>query len=89
MQVSSQLSDVSKPKKPLSPYIFFSQEFREIIRQRFSSLNSLQIMKAVSFKWQSLSKEQKDPFERASTEDKQRYERESADFKKGSFQGRG
>lgn len=45
-------------------------------------------MKAVSFKWQRLSKEQKHPFESTATEDKQRYDRESLDFKKGSFQGR-
>lgn len=79
----------NKPKKPLSGYIYFSQEFREIIRQRFPFLNSRQIMKAVSFKWQRLSKEQKRPFESTANEDKQRYDRESVDLKKRpSYQGR-
>lgn len=45
-------------------------------------------MKAVTFKWQSLSKEQKHPFETASFDDKQRYEKELIDFKKGLFNGR-
>jgi hypothetical protein len=42
-------------------------------------------MKAVSFKWQSLSKEQKQPFEQIAAEDKQRYDKEFLEFKKGSF----
>lgn len=90
LALASQNSGIvdNKPKKPLSGYIYFSQEFREIIRQRFPFLNSRQIMKAVSFKWQRLSKEQKHPFESTANEDKQRYDRESVDFKKGSFQGR-
>jgi hypothetical protein len=52
-------SDPSKPKKPLSAYIYFSQEFRELIRQRFPFLNVSQVMKAVTFRWQRLTKEQK------------------------------
>jgi hypothetical protein len=42
-------------------------------------------MKAVSFKWQSLSSHQKEPFEQMSFEDKHRYERETAEFRKGTF----
>ena len=42
-------------------------------------------MKAVTFKWQSLSKEQKRPFETAALDDKQRYEKELNDLKKGLF----
>jgi len=42
-------------------------------------------MKAVSYKWQSLSKEQKHPFEQIASEDKHRYDKEFMDFKKGSF----
>jgi structure-specific recognition protein 1 len=75
----------AKPKKPLSAYIFFSQEFREIIRQRFPFFNSAQIVKAVSFKWNSLKKEQRLPYEQIANEDKQRYDREFNEFKKGNF----
>lgn len=71
------------PRKPLSAYVYFSQEFREIIRTRFSFLSSAQVMKAVSFKWQSLSKEQKQPFQQIANEDRVRYEKEIGDFKKG------
>lgn len=77
-----------KPKKPLSAYIYFSQEFREIIRSKFPFLTVAQIMKAVSNRWQTLTKEQKQPFEQIANEDKQRYDKEVFDFKKGVFQGR-
>ena len=74
-----------KPKKPLSAYIYFSQEFREIIRSKFPFLTVAQIMKAVSYRWQLLNKDQKLPFEQIAIEDKQRYDREVNDFKKGVF----
>lgn len=45
-------------------------------------------MKAVSYRWSKLSKEQKTPFEQIASEDKQRYDREVNQFKKGLFLGR-
>ena len=66
----SQLSsnDANQPKKPSSSYVFFSQEFREIVRSRFGQyLSPQQIMKAVTFKWQSLTKDQRAPFDAASS----------------------
>jgi hypothetical protein len=55
VQASQNVED--KPKKPLSAYIYFSQEFREIIRMKFPFLTVAQIMKAVSYRWSSLTKE--------------------------------
>ena len=46
------------------------------------------IMKAVSFRWKQLNKEQKVPFEQIAGEDKQRYDKEIILFKKGAFLGR-
>jgi len=42
-------------------------------------------MKAVSYRWSNLTKDQKFPFEQIATEDKSRYDREVNDFKKGIF----
>lgn len=81
----TQQDPANKPKKPLSAYIYFSQEFREIIRQRFQYMTVSNIMKAVSFKWKNLARELKGPFEGAAAEDKQRYDREVNMFKKGGF----
>jgi hypothetical protein len=78
----------NKPKKPLSAYIYFSQEFREIIRQRFPFLTVAQIMKAVSYRWGQMTKEQKAPFENVANKDKERYDKEVVESKKGQFMGR-
>ncbi len=48
----------------------------------------IQVMKAVSYRWGNLSKEQKYPFEQMAVEDKQRYDKEINDCKKGTFMGR-
>mmetsp|Transcript_48399 Transcript_48399/g.35612 ORF Transcript_48399/g.35612 Transcript_48399/m.35612 type:complete len:94 (-) Transcript_48399:1222-1503(-) len=45
-------------------------------------------MQAVNLKWDSLTKEQKTPFQQVANEDKLRYDRELNEFKKGIFQGR-
>lgn len=79
----SQNQDLNKPKKPLSAYIFFSQEFREIIKLRFPFLTVAQIMTAVGNRWGSLTKEQKAPFELVANQDKQRYDKEVTDSKRG------
>ncbi len=42
-------------------------------------------MKAVSYRWGSLQKEEKLPFERAAQSDRKRYERDNIDLKKGEF----
>lgn len=70
MFLTNQAPTENKPKKPLSAYIYFSQEFREIIRARFPFLTVAQIMRAVSYRWSNLSKEQKLPFEQIAVEDK-------------------
>lgn len=63
-------ADPNRPKKQISAYTYFSLQFREIIRARFSYLSSLQIIKAVSQKWNSLNRDQKQPFEMLANEDK-------------------
>lgn len=74
---------MNKPKKPLSAYIYFSQEFREIIKLRFPFLTVAQIMTAVGNRWGSLTKEQKAPFELVANQDKQRYDKEIIEAKRG------
>ena len=39
-QVDSAENNNSKPKKPLSAYIFFSQEFRPVLKHRFPQLTA-------------------------------------------------
>ncbi len=44
--------------------------------------------RVVTYRWRLLTKEQKQPFEQIASEDKQRYDNESALLQKGEFTGR-
>lgn len=49
--------NMKPPRKPLSPYLFFSQERRKVIKQQKPELNAKQIMRIVSKEWQEISEE--------------------------------
>ena len=72
--------DLARPKKPLSAYIFFSQEVRDKMKAEHPEWNSTEIMKHVSSKWQHMSKEQKQPYNDLANKDKQRYDSELLNF---------
>ncbi|TNV85032.1 hypothetical protein FGO68_gene4044 [Halteria grandinella] len=69
-------------RKPISAYAFFSKQFRDIVRLRLPYVSPIALIKGVTYKWKSLSKEQKTPFENLAIEDKQRVEKESNDLKR-------
>lgn len=73
--------DPNMPKKPLSAYIYFSQETREQIKRENPKMPVSQIMKEVSNKWSEMSKEEREPYEKAAREDKERYKRDSETIK--------
>ena len=50
------------PKKPLSAYIYFSQETREQIKKENPKMPVTAVMKEVSNRWGVMSKEEKDPY---------------------------
>ena len=76
------------PKKPLSAYIYFSQEVREVIKKENPSLPVAEIMKEVSTRWAAMSKAQKGPYEALAQKDKKRYEVELEVAKKRKPEGR-
>ena len=67
---------VARPKKPLSAYIYFSQDNREIMKEQHAELSSLEMMKHVSYKWNLMSQEEKHAYNILATEDKIRYDKE-------------
>lgn len=83
-QTSSFNADI--PKRPLSPYIFYSQEvssFRVLIRQQRQVLKRLhptwstkQVMKFLSKAWKSMSEEEKDRYKQISDQDRSRFDTE-------------
>jgi hypothetical protein len=52
----------SAPRRPLSPYIFFSQEKRKELKKEHPEWNSAQIMKQVSILWQRMPSKEKKEF---------------------------
>lgn len=82
--------DPNMPKKPLSAYIYFSQEvsivgvnvkIREVIKRENPHMPVAEIMKEVSVRWSKMLKENKKPYEELAQRDKKRYERELYEVK--------
>lgn len=74
--------DPSMPKKPLSAFIYFSQETREKIKKDNPKMPVASIMKEVGERWNAMSKQEKDPYVTAARDDKLRYEKEITELKK-------
>lgn len=50
------------PKKPLSAYLSFTQDVRDLLRRKRPNASVSDIMKAVSIDWAKLKPEQKDDY---------------------------
>lgn len=68
--------EVARPKKPLSAYIYFSQEYREKLKEDHPEWNSQDIMKHVSAKWAHMDKNGKQPYNDMANHDKERYDKQ-------------
>lgn len=68
------------PRRPLSPYIFFSQEKRKELKRQHPGWNSGQIMKQVSLLWQRMPPQAKLDFQEQSKKDRERYEMQRHEF---------
>ena len=51
-------------KKGTTAFLIFSEDFHDIVKQRFPMLSKQQIMEVVTKKWKMLSKEHRLPFEK-------------------------
>eukprot|EP00347_Sterkiella_histriomuscorum_P019545 403341223 len=74
---------VIPPKRPLSPYIFFSQEQRKILKGTHPNWSTKQIMRVVSTKWKQMSDDQKNGYKVLSDSDRRRFDQEKK-LQKGS-----
>jgi structure-specific recognition protein 1 len=52
--------DPNAPKKALSPYMFFTQEHREIIKEENPGIGFGEVAKKLGAKWKSMSDEDKE-----------------------------
>lgn len=54
--------EIDRPKKPLSAYIFFSQDYREKLKEEHADWSSSEIMRHVSAEWALMSKDEKEKY---------------------------
>merc|ERR1719217_1091673 len=79
--------DPNKPKRGLSAYMFFGKEVRaDVIAKECNGNGSkvTDVMKAIAARWAKLDAKGKEKFERLSVQDKERYEKEMAEYKKNN-----
>ena len=72
--------DPNKPKKPLSPYIHFTNSYRNMIKEQNPNAGLGEISKMLGGIWQELESNDKLPFEKKAEEDKVRYKRELEEY---------
>jgi len=72
--------DDNAPERPPSAYVLFSNKMREDLKGR--QLTFTEIAKLVGENWQALSRAEREPYESHAQEEKERYNRELADYKK-------
>jgi hypothetical protein len=71
----------SIPKKPLSPYIFFSQKVRDEIKRDNPRIAQPNLMKEISERWKNSNEHEREPYHTMAKEDKIRYEQELNSYK--------
>ena len=73
--------DPNKPKRPLSAYMFFSQDWRERIKAENPEAGFGEVGKLLGAKWKELDEEEKKPYIEQANADKERAEAEKAAYK--------
>eukprot|EP00347_Sterkiella_histriomuscorum_P018014 403347115 len=77
--------DRRKPKKVLTPYMFFVKENRPRIMRESPNMTFLEVMREVGVRWSKLSEVEKEPFKERSLEDKRRFLEEQEVFIRQRF----
>ena len=77
--------DRRKPKKVLTPYMFFVKENRPRIMRENPTMSFLEVMREVGIRWGKLNEEEKEPFKERSMEDKRRFLEETEAFVRQRF----
>lgn len=70
------------PKRPRSAYIFFSKSKHQVLRKEHPENTITQNAKLIGQQWRSMDDAAKKPFVKSALEDRKRYEREIAKWRK-------
>jgi hypothetical protein len=74
--------DPNAPKRPLSTFFLFSQDERPKIKKDNPSLSVADIAKLIGERWRAIGDEKKRHYEERARQEKERYDRELAEYKK-------
>jgi len=72
--------DPNAPKRGLSAYMFFANDNRDKVREENPGIKFGEVGKQLGEKWKELSAKEKEPYDKKAKEDKERYEREKAEY---------
>jgi len=73
--------DPNAPKRALSAYMFFSQDWRERIKTENPDASFGEIGKLLGAKWKEMDDSEKKPYVAQAAKDKTRAEKEMSDYK--------
>jgi hypothetical protein len=81
-RASKSQKDPNAPKRPLSTFFLFSQDERPKIKKDNPSLSVADIAKLIGERWRSIGDDKKRQYEERARTEKERYDREVAEYKK-------
>ncbi|OMJ72049.1 hypothetical protein SteCoe_29606 [Stentor coeruleus] len=64
------------PKKPLSGFMYFSQERRKSLKEEQPELKITEASVLIGAEWKKLSEAEKEPYQNLAKDDRNRYEKE-------------
>ena len=71
---------LTAPKRPLSPFIFFSQEQRRKLKRENPELHSSKISKLVQHQWKQMSRDEKARYMLQSQQNRHQYEEQRTNY---------
>jgi len=72
--------DPNAPKRGLSAYMFFANDNRDKVREDNPGIKFGEVGKMLGEKWKELTDKDKEPYDAKAKTDKERYEREKAEY---------
>jgi len=75
------MKDPDRPKKGKTSYMYFAEDNRTEIREKFPDATMGDISKELGKKWQTLSEKDKEPYIALANKDKERYEEDMEAYK--------
>jgi hypothetical protein len=80
--------DPKAPKNPVSAYLFYVADQRVKNTGKSEGKSFAEVAKDLGRKWKNLNNEEKEPYIRSARKDKERYEKEKANYKSTRLGGR-